>query len=262
VSKRRVDVESHTTPVPEDKDDLSGTARGIAYARACMSYEAITEFRGKLLALLPLATGTGAFLLLQKEDTPQNQQLLGLIGFLGFMVTVGLFTYELRGMQRCSRLEVTACQLERRLGLGEEGPFQGQPDRNLKGMLGPPAAGLIVYITTAFTWIAIALVGLSWLSTPISATTTASQATATLRQAATTSTTSSSTTSTTTPPQLSPTASKISSFRAVLLLIVYVVALAVACIRVQCWLRDAASGKPKFTCPDLPKSDEQKTSQT
>jgi hypothetical protein len=51
--------------------------------------------------------------------------LLGPIGLLGFIVTVGLFTYELRGMQRCSRLEVQAYLLEKDLKLGREAPFIG-----------------------------------------------------------------------------------------------------------------------------------------
>lgn len=144
--------------------DLRGTPRGVAYERACASYDAITEFRAKLLALLPLATGTGAFLLLQKvEERPQTQELLGPIGLLGFVVTLGLFAYELRGMQRCARLEVQACTLEERLPLSAaEGPFRGQPERSLGGMLGPPAAGLIIYLATAFTWLYVAGFGFSW----------------------------------------------------------------------------------------------------
>jgi hypothetical protein len=122
--------------------DPKSSARKVAYERACESYEAITEFRAKLLALLPLATGTGAFLLLDRQVTkPAVDQPLGPIGLLGVVVTAGLFAYELRGMQRCARLEVQASKLEEGLGLNvNEGPFKGQPKRSLKGMLGPPLA--------------------------------------------------------------------------------------------------------------------------
>jgi hypothetical protein len=66
-------------------------------------------------------------------------------------------------MQRCSRLEVQACRLERSLNLDpEEGPFRGQPHRSLSNMLGPPAAGLIVYLATGFTWLYVAGFGFSW----------------------------------------------------------------------------------------------------
>jgi hypothetical protein len=148
--------------------DLRGTALGIAYERACESFEAITEFRAKLLALLPLATGTGAFLLLERQETnPDVRVLLGPIGLLGIVVTAGLFAYELRGMQRCTRLEVQASMIEHGLGLtAESGPFKGQPDRSIWGMLGPPAAGLIVYLATAFTWLFIAGFGLAWWKDP------------------------------------------------------------------------------------------------
>jgi hypothetical protein len=76
-----------------------------AHERACISYEAITEFRAKLLALLPLATGTGAFLLLERvqKDGEQLRNVLGPIGLFSAVVTLGLFTYELRGIQRCHR---------------------------------------------------------------------------------------------------------------------------------------------------------------
>lgn len=131
-------------------------ARKLAYSQVVASYEAITEFRGKLLALLPLVTATGASWLL-RQKTAQLRELLGPIGLLGLVVTVGLFFYELRGMQRCHRLEVQAATLEERLGLSrEEGPFMGAPPRPLMNMGGPPAAGLIIYLATAFTWIYIA----------------------------------------------------------------------------------------------------------
>ena len=91
--------------------------------------------------------------------------MLGPTGLLGFVVTLGLFLYELRGMQRCARLEVQAGTLEDCLGLSvDEGPFIGQPKRSLGGMLGPPAAGLIIYLATAFTWPYIAGFGFSWWS--------------------------------------------------------------------------------------------------
>jgi hypothetical protein len=48
----------------------------------------------------------------------------------------------------------------------EEGPFKGQPERSLWGMLGPPAAGLIVYLVTAFTWLYIAGFGSIWWRNP------------------------------------------------------------------------------------------------
>jgi hypothetical protein len=93
----------------------------LAYERAADSYEAITEFRAKLLTLLPLATGTGAFLLLQRaENNHDVRGFLGPVGIFSFVVTLGLFAYELRGMQRCHRLEVQLAALERLFRLSPE----------------------------------------------------------------------------------------------------------------------------------------------
>ena len=134
----------------------------LAYEQVHNRYAEITEFRAKLLGLLPLATGTGAFLLLQRVQDPNDElrPFLGPIGIFGFVVTLGLFIYELRGMQRCRKLEEQGEALEIEMKLGPElGPFRGQPPRRLGNMLGPPAAGLIIYIATAFTWLLLALYG-------------------------------------------------------------------------------------------------------
>jgi hypothetical protein len=128
----------------------------LAYERVCESYEGITDFRGKLLTLLPLATGAGAFLLLGREGS----EFLGPVGLFGVLVTSGLYMYELRGIQRCHRLEVQACILEEGLGLSlEEGQFRSQPDRLAQDMVGPPAAGLVVYLAVVFAWIYLSGVG-------------------------------------------------------------------------------------------------------
>ena len=140
-----------------DKSNLQ-----VAYERAGMSYEAITEFRAKLLALLPLATGIGTFFLLERAQKETDggsefKRFLGPIGLFSVVVTLGLFAYEFRGMQRCHRLEMQAAVLESDLGLStEQGPFLGQPPRALGNMLGPPAAGLIIYLATVFAWLWLA----------------------------------------------------------------------------------------------------------
>ncbi len=139
----------------------------LAYGRAGESYEAITEFRAKLLTLLPLATGIGAFLLLERAQKQtggsQFRHFLGPIGVFSVVVTLGLFAYELRGMQRCHRLEVQASVLENDLNLSmDEGPFLGQPRRALCNMLGPPAAGLMIYLATALAWLWLAGYGFHW----------------------------------------------------------------------------------------------------
>ena len=105
----------------------------LAYEGASESYGAISGFRAKLLALLPLATGAGAFLLLERAENDKVREFLGPIGIFGFVVTLGLFFYELRGVQRCQRLEVQLCTLEKQFGLSkDQGPFLGQPPRRAR----------------------------------------------------------------------------------------------------------------------------------
>ena len=135
----------------------------LAYQHVCASFEAITDFRGKLLTLLSLATGTAGILLLSHE----HSRFLGPLGLFGIVVTAGLYMYEFRGIQRCHRLEDQAIALEGKLGLSpEEGQFQGQPPRLLHNMLGPPAAGLVVYLAIDFAWLYVAGVGCGWWDKP------------------------------------------------------------------------------------------------
>lgn len=145
----------------ESSSDARGEALRLSYQQICASYHGITEFRGRLLTLLPLATGTGVFLLLQQK--PQNLKYLAPIGLFGVVVTLGLFMYELRGIQRCHGLEDQGKTVEERLHLSlDEGQFRGQPPRGLNNMLGPPGAGLVVYIAVMFAWLYVAGVGGYW----------------------------------------------------------------------------------------------------
>jgi hypothetical protein len=137
----------------------------LAYEQVHNRYAGITEFRAKLLGFLPLATGTGLFLLLgQLQDANDPVRgFLGPIGIFGLVVTLGLFVYELRGMQRCLSLEEQGENLEAAMDLDEKlGPFRGRPRRRLGDMVGAPAAGLIIYLATAFAWLSVAGYGFKW----------------------------------------------------------------------------------------------------
>jgi hypothetical protein len=126
----------------------------LVYELTCQSYHGIADFRGKLLALLPLASGTGIFLLLG-DAAPK--QLLAPIGVFGVVVTMGLFIYELRGIQRCHRLENQAEALEDALNLApDQRGILHLPERDWHEMLEPPAASLIVYLAVIFAWLYVA----------------------------------------------------------------------------------------------------------
>lgn len=50
--------------------------------------DGIADFRSKLLALLPIASGAGIFVLLNVKD--EGREYLPAVGFFGSLVTVGL----------------------------------------------------------------------------------------------------------------------------------------------------------------------------
>src|SRR6266568_1675256 len=130
------------------------------YADVCKSHDAITDLRTKLLGLLPLAAGTGVFLVLKEKDKTLAPHL-GAIGLFGFAATLGLFFYELRGMKECLQLRDCGEELERALGLREDlkiGRFQ----TTRPGIIGPQVAGWMIYPAVLGAWLYVSAVGFSW----------------------------------------------------------------------------------------------------
>lgn len=67
------------------------------YSEVCKSHDAITDFRAKLLALLPLASGAGIGVLVTRKGgdvSPTEAGLLLALGIFGAVVTAGLFLYS------------------------------------------------------------------------------------------------------------------------------------------------------------------------
>lgn len=98
-----------------------------AYTEVCRSYQALHEFRMKLLGLLPLASIAG-FLVLGKAGTPLPRMgtleanLIGSIGLFAALFTLALFMYEARGILMCYDLWYTGMALEERMDV--EGQFR------------------------------------------------------------------------------------------------------------------------------------------
>lgn len=143
------------------------------YGRVCESYHAVDDFRMKLLGLLPVATGTGVFLLLSgKADLIDNSdgglsQALGAIGIFGFLFTFGLYTYELFGIKRCHYLIETGKRLEASLGI--RGQFRSRP-RYVAGFLNEPFASSIIYPASMAAWLFLAFFFTSrepWVATVV-----------------------------------------------------------------------------------------------
>ena len=136
-----------------DQDQIANAR--LAYQEVCKSYQAIVDFRAKLLGFLPLASGAGAYAVLSKDPSPPWEWVAGLFGF---MITLGLFLYELRGLQRAAGLEQAGRELEQQLGLAS-GQFQEQPEPYLRGFVDPRGAAWIIYPTVEASWMYLIAVG-------------------------------------------------------------------------------------------------------
>lgn len=165
----RSDLQSGDAGTPEASSDQESRpgALQLAYSSICDSYHKIDDFRAKLLALLPLASGTAILLLLTRDGTELgrgNSIHLIAAGLFGLGATIGLFIYEIRGIQRCRDLIWAGQRLERLLSLpltGERrlGTFSAPRDAYLGGLVGPLGAAVIVYFTVLAGWVYVIVAG-------------------------------------------------------------------------------------------------------
>jgi hypothetical protein len=137
-----------------DQDQL-GNAR-LAYQEICKSYQSIADTRLKLLGFLPIASGAGIYAVLG-DGGSSIPPFAWVAGLFGFLVTLGLFFYELRGLQRASTLEQSGRELEVSLGL-TNGQFGAQPEGYLGGLVDARAAAWIIYTTVMGGWIYLTFV--------------------------------------------------------------------------------------------------------
>lgn len=134
------------------------------YEQACLAHNAIADFRAKLLALLPIASGTGIFLLLSDKITPEAKPHLVAVGTFGVLVTIGLFLYELRGIHRCNALIQCGKILENKLIKESTGTFYSQQEPVLKGFVSLTWASLMIYPAVIGAWSYVACMGITFPS--------------------------------------------------------------------------------------------------
>ncbi|MFX0197473.1 MAG: hypothetical protein ACFFCW_15225 [Candidatus Hodarchaeota archaeon] len=138
-------------------DEFANNVR-TTYQELCQSYRAIDDFRTKLLGFLPLATATGIFFLIaDKEKIDFAQDFFLPIGAFGFVVTLGLFFFELHGIQKCTCLIEAGTELEKRLGIKkEEGQFIDRP-LGVFGFINEPFAAGLIYPAVLAAWAFLAM---------------------------------------------------------------------------------------------------------
>jgi hypothetical protein len=135
------------------------TALRILYEELCKSHDSIAEFRAKLLALLPLASGTGLFAIIKIDDVQKPEHLLA-IGIFGGLVAMALYLYEIRGIQHCTVFTIRARAIESQLiGNSFEGAFS--PIRKPKLPLATNTfAAAVIYPATISVWAYVAFCGI------------------------------------------------------------------------------------------------------
>ena len=99
---------------------------------------------------MPLASGASLFALLGNGTNPVPYYAW-VAGLFGFAITLGLFFYELRGLQRSAALERTGHELELELGLGN-GQFSVQPAAPLHGFVDARGAAWVIYPSVLAAW--------------------------------------------------------------------------------------------------------------
>lgn len=132
-----------------------------AYRELSTSYRAIDDFRAKLLGFLPLATGTGIFLVLgnfKDIDRPRDEettQLLTAVGIFGFLITLGLFLYEIYGIKKCCALIQAGRRMEKSMQIAA-GQFIRRP-QNVARLINEPFAAGVIYPAVLAAWVYFAL---------------------------------------------------------------------------------------------------------
>jgi hypothetical protein len=149
-----------TGAAQDDRRRPSEETLRTVFQEVCKSHGAIADFRARLLALLPIATGSGVFILL---GTLNNEKVLAPIGMFGFVTTLGLFLYELRGIEDCTMLRIRAAELEHDLGIAKErSVFDSGNWRRGRvwGAVDEIGAAWIIYPAVLASWAYLAGVGL------------------------------------------------------------------------------------------------------
>jgi hypothetical protein len=137
-----------------------------AYEATCFSYHRIDDFRAKLLALLPIVSGAGIFILLRDGIGERPRDITAAAAIFGLLVSVGLYFYELRGVQRCIRLATVAKSLESAMAI--KGQFTEWP-HSVGRFINEPIAAATIYPAVLAAWVYLGAVGYSKISAGVAA---------------------------------------------------------------------------------------------
>ena len=127
-----------------------------AYKLLCGNYHAIDDFRAKLLGVLPIASGAGFIFLSDKLPALVTMKPIAVAGgVFGFLVTLGLFVFEIHGIRKCSDCFRLGRDME--AGLGITGQFSLMPRTKAPIIPNEPFAAGIIYPAVLAAWAFFAL---------------------------------------------------------------------------------------------------------
>jgi hypothetical protein len=105
--------------IPYDVDKYQAIL--TVYTEVCKSYQAVDDFRTKLLGFLPLTSLVGIFILnpdsMLSLQEMLSKELLGFASIFAALLTLALFGYEVRGIRRSDHLITEGMHLEQELGI-------------------------------------------------------------------------------------------------------------------------------------------------
>jgi len=143
-----MDVDDIATQPPNLKALLA------AYTEVSKAHAGLMDFRAKLLTLLPIASGTGVFFLLNKDAREGDAHYLLAVGIFGFVVMLGLYLHELYSIRWCDALFGCGIEIENELFKERSwklGPFRTAPSEFL-GYVSARGAALVIYPAMLSAW--------------------------------------------------------------------------------------------------------------
>jgi hypothetical protein len=124
------------------------------YSELCSHIRATDDISFKLMGSVPLVSGAGLLTLLLRAPAPSTPILI-VLSLFGALVTLGLFRWELRNIQRCTWLIHYAQGLERKALEGGDIGRAFVPQPNSPQGIGKGQAEKFIYFFTVITWLVV-----------------------------------------------------------------------------------------------------------
>ena len=139
--------------------DEKSTALKWWYTEICAHIRTTDEISFKLLGLVPLVSGIGIVVLLDRSKQPAWSPMAVFVGLFGALVTFAIYRWEVRNLMTCDWLIRLVKALEQdELGLAT-GLFDTRPAPHVFGhQVGKRQAEHLLYWTTITAWLLLPVI--------------------------------------------------------------------------------------------------------